>query len=157
MLKLICTPSLRNTLQRSVIIRQVLRVTLLVMTISIIQTTTVLAQDYLQLPVSPLRTYLRTNNDPQSIDTVPINLEAYGLAAGDKIRIERVGAFRYSKGCPSCVPPIPPYPDNAVDMVGVFSTSNVLLSASNLSRVPGAIAIGVPCLHTPDLLRQSAD
>jgi hypothetical protein len=96
-----------------------------------IQMTTVQAQDYIPVRVSPAATFLRTNNDPPpTTDAKPINLAALGFAPGDKIRIQRIGAYSYGRG----------YPDTAVDMIGLFSTSDVLLPGYNQRRVLGAIA-----------------
>ena len=81
--------------------------------------------------VIPEATYLRTNGD-SALDTVPIDIGAAGISGGDCITLKRLGDFAPFSGAG----------DDFVGLNGVFSSSNVLLAANNLNRVPGAIDAG---------------
>ncbi len=91
--------------------------------------------------VNPRATYLRTNSDPSALDAVAINLStlSFTVTPGDFIRLERMGD--YSAGSS--------LPDTQTWMVGVFSSSNVLLGSSNLNRVAGAIDAGTDVTTSP--------
>ena len=83
-------------------------------------------------------TYLRTNEDPQALNAVPISLDALGIKPGDSSTIIQVGDFSYS---------IWGWPDEATGACGVFSANSTLLPAGNLHRLPGAI--GFPQTDAP--------
>lgn len=86
-------------------------------------------------------TYIRTNQDPNAVGAMPINLKSLGVTAGDVITIEQLGAFGFCSVCD----------DMARSMIGVFSSTDVLLSSDQLNRVPGAIAVsGLPEFITSD-------
>jgi len=94
--------------------------------------------------VNPTATYLRTNDDPGSQNTIPISLSALGLQPGDQISMQALGDFCYYS--PDCFKFLVP----AEPLFGVFSTSNVLLSSSLLNRVAGAIGgVGTPVVSGP--------
>ena len=85
----------------------------------------------LHIQINPTATYLLTDADPSASDAVAIDLAALGIAAGDVLRLQQVGAYDRDDGGPD--------PDAAVGMTGVFSTSATLLAAGNLDRVSGAV------------------
>jgi len=85
------------------------------------------------------RTYLRTNSDPGALAAVPIELVGLGLTAGDTVSLARLGA--YDCGSP-CI-------DDRVGMIALFSSSNTLLSSSQLHRVPGALDAGGDVVTAP--------
>ena len=82
------------------------------------------------ISIDPIATYLKTNNDPAQ-DTVPILLADIGIVGSDLIRLERLGDFDPGPGV-----------DDVISMIGVFSSSDVLLSSSELHRVQDAIDAG---------------
>jgi len=84
-------------------------------------------------------TFIRTNADPAALNAVPINLTALGISAGSTITIAQLGDYQFCNTCG----------DNARLMIGLFSSSNVLLSSDLLNRVPGAIGIGLRAFITP--------
>ena len=89
------------------------------------------------IPLDPRATYLRTNNDPGSLDATPIDLAALGILPGDLIYLERLGDYSFDV----LGPPI--RPDDVTNLVGVFSSTSDLLSSDSLHRVPGAMpAVG---------------
>jgi hypothetical protein len=89
-----------------------------------------------QLPYSsdldPRDTFLRTNNDPGSLDSAPIELTALGLLPGDTIRITRFGDFSYSNA----------NTDDAKTLMGVFSGSSILQPSFMQNRIQDAIDVG---------------
>lgn len=94
--------------------------------------------------IDPAATYLRTNDDPGSQNTIPTSLSALGLQPGDQISLQALGNFcYYSPNCFAILNPPEPF-------IGVFSTSNTILSSSLLNRVPGAIGgVGTPVVTGP--------
>jgi hypothetical protein len=120
----------------------------MLMTAAFLFTSPALAQSFTFVPVNANATYLRTNEEYNSFNTVPLSLEALNIKAGDRIRLKRLGSFTYYSGCPGCNPPIPPDPENALFMIGVFSASDVLLPASQQNRVQDAIEAGLPSIIT---------
>ncbi|MGI8495938.1 MAG: BACON domain-containing protein [Pyrinomonadaceae bacterium] len=102
------------------------------------------------IPVKPNATYLRTNDDPQSDNAVPIDLNALEIAPGDILELKQLGGYAYYSGCPACQPPISSDPETATAITGVFSSTNTLLSSSQLNRVPGAIPANSFPVFTPD-------
>lgn len=130
-----------------------LRFKVLVLMCFILSPATAIAQDSLTIQVRPTKTYLRTNADPDSADAIPINLASLGIKEGDTIKLEQLGTFTFYKGCPTCTPPNPSLPENAVDMVGVFSRNSSLLPSGQLNRVLGAIPVGMnPVFTGPTLM-----
>ena len=103
------------------------------------------------ISIDPLRTFLFTNNDPCNPwcgsgsvpNSIPIALGGLGISGGDTIQLERLGAFydgTYGYG-----PGIDPWSlQTSTEMIGVFSSSDVLLAPNVLNRVPGAIDAGIP-------------
>lgn len=85
--------------------------------------------------VSASGAFLRTNSDPAPNSTI-INLSTLStpVVPGHIIHLQRVG--EYAGG------PFPSFPDANTSMIAVFSSSNSILTSSNLNRVPGAIAAG---------------
>jgi hypothetical protein len=81
--------------------------------------------------LNPRATFLRTNQDSPLAPLV-LDLGALGIAPGQWLRIESTGGFRYISGGL----------DDHRSLVGVFSSSSVLLATSLQQRVPGAIAAG---------------
>ena len=82
--------------------------------------------------VDPRRTYLRTNSDAP-LDALKIDLAALGIAPGNVIRLERLGAWDCGAPCA----------DTVTGMGGVFSAGTTLLGPSAVHRVPGAVDAGV--------------
>jgi uncharacterized repeat protein (TIGR03803 family) len=95
-----------------------------------------LARAQTTIPIDPRATYLRTNDDPQALDAVPISLDALGIAPGNAITLKALGDFTYWYEYEGGLPEDPNWL-----AAFVFSSSNVLLPSSNLNRVPGALAI----------------
>jgi hypothetical protein len=86
------------------------------------------------IPVDSRATYLLTNDDPGAQNASAIDLGALGILPGDLIFLERLGDYSFDVLGP------PVRPDDVTNMVGVFSGSSTLLDASNLHRIPDAIA-----------------
>lgn len=84
------------------------------------------------IPLDPRATYLRTNEDPQALNAVPLSLDALGIRAGDSISLRVLGDFSYS---------IYGYPDDASFACGIFSANATLLPPDNLNRLPGAVGV----------------
>jgi len=84
--------------------------------------------------IDPLNAYLRTSQDEMAGDALSIDLVAIGIAPGDWILISRVGAFQ---------PGEVDYEDDATFLLGVFSSSAVLLPMSAPHRVQDVVASGV--------------
>lgn len=103
------------------------------------------------ITIDPLRTFLFTNNDPCNPwcgsgsvpNSIPIALGDLGISGGEFIQLERLGAFydgTYGYG-----PDIDTLSlQTSTEMIGVFSSSGVLLGPDVLNRVPGAIDAGIP-------------
>jgi hypothetical protein len=107
------------------------------------------AQSQTQIPVDSKATYLRTHNDVNTIDAIPIQLASLGISAGDNVNVQTLGdfSFCYPTGCPEI----------QVPACGVFSANRTLLPATELHRVPGAIAVTGPvsaCQTSPTLSGQ---
>jgi hypothetical protein len=100
------------------------------------------------ISIDPLRTFLFTNNDPWSgngsvAPSIPIALGDLGISGGDVIQLDRLGAFydgTYGYGTGIDTLSL----QTSTEMIGVFSSSDVLLAPNLLNRVPGAIDAGVP-------------
>jgi len=75
--------------------------------------------------------YVPPNEPPGAVDAVPIELSLLGIAAGDTLRIEQLGAFNNG-----------PAGDTLTQMIGVFSGSDVLLAPPLRYRVQDAIDAG---------------
>lgn len=100
------------------------------------------------LPVSfsvdPRATFLHTNSDPGAASPLIVDLTALGIAAGQTIQIESLGDFRQASAAP----------DTVTVMIGVFSATNTLGSATadgpaNVKRVTGAIEAGPDVVTVP--------
>jgi hypothetical protein len=83
--------------------------------------------------VSSTAAFLRTSQDLSASDALPINLASLNIKAGDPILVEQLGAFGFCLPCD----------DAAHSMIGVFSSTAVLLPSDQLGRVPGAVAAGL--------------
>jgi hypothetical protein len=92
------------------------------------------------LGINPRATYLRTNSDSGSINSSAINILGLGLRPGDLAKFERSGGFRETSGGPE---------NSGSGMIAVFSSTNVLRTADNQMRVPGAVEAGPPEVVTP--------
>ena len=79
--------------------------------------------------IDPRATFLRTHEDPDSVDTQAIELAQLGLSAGDMISIERIGEFDFGAQ----------FPEHATFTIAVFSASDTLLASDDSIRVPDAI------------------
>lgn len=103
------------------------------------------------ISIDPLRTFLFTNNDPCNPwcgsgsvpNSIPIALGDLGISGGEFIQLERVGAYYdgaygYGDGINTLSL------QTSTEMIGVFSSSNVLYDPNVLNRVPGAIDAGLP-------------
>ncbi len=84
------------------------------------------------IPLNPRATYLHVASADSALDSPPISLAALGLMPGDIARLERLGMFDNG-----------PQGETFVSLLGVFSSTNVLLPPANAHRVPGAIEAGV--------------
>lgn len=89
------------------------------------------------ISVDPRRAYLRTNSD-SPLDALKVDLQLLGIAPGDVIRLERLGAW----DCGPCA-------DTGTGMIAVFSAGAVLLPPSQPHRVPGAIDAGADVVTGP--------
>lgn len=89
--------------------------------------------------VNPFASYLRINGD-SAADTVPIDLASLGIAAGDNIRLERLGDWEAGGGCSF---------EACTGLAGVFSASNLLLGSDQLNRVQDAIDAGPDIITGP--------
>lgn len=102
--------------------------------------------------INPKATFLRTNNDPQAVESVPIDLASLGISGGDIISLEQLGDFSTGNGSEK------PYPnwDYWSVMIGVFSASDILLPSYLQNRVQDAINAGEDVFtadaRTPSLL-----
>jgi hypothetical protein len=84
------------------------------------------------IPIDPINTYLLTNDDGGAGDSLAIDLNSYGFFAGDTILLEQLGDFQRGVN----------FTDTATAMIGVFSSTSILLSSDNLNRVLGALDAG---------------
>ncbi|MDQ6741151.1 MAG: hypothetical protein M3021_12540, partial [Actinomycetota bacterium] len=84
------------------------------------------------LAVGSAATFWRATGDAGALDTVPIDLQAYGIVPGQTIRLQQIGAFRNN----------PANPDNSTQMIAVFSSTSTLLGPDIQARVSGAIKAG---------------
>ena len=98
------------------------------------------------VPVDPTATYLHTNQDSAG-NSVPVPLSSlvfngHALQPGDTINLAETGDCLHYASAPTF----------STGMIGVFSSSNVLLDASVLRRVPGAIGEGDSYMTYPTYL-----
>ena len=99
------------------------------------------------ITIDPRATFLFTNNDPWSgigsvSGTTPIALSALGISGGDFIQLELLGDWYdghagYGPGVDVSAM------DVVKEMIGVFSSSNTLLTPNIFDRVPDALDAGV--------------
>ena len=99
--------------------------------------------------VDPRGTYLLGNSEYDAQPALSIDLFSLGFSGGDSIYLQQLGNYQFSiyndeNGSP--------FPDTAVDMIGVFSSSAVLLDLSVLHRVPDAIDAGTTPFVTQNTL-----
>src|SRR5882762_3055771 len=134
---------LTRSIEKSLILAALAAVILICLTDNVV------AQNALTIPTNPTAAYIHINQDPQATDTVPINLQALGIAEGDTIQLQSLGSYSPYTGCSLCIPPIPGVPETATSMIGVFSSTSTLLPSTFLNRVPDAIDAGVAPFFTP--------
>ena len=99
------------------------------------------------ISIDPLRTFLFTNNDPWSGNgsvpySIPIALGDLGISGGQFIQLEQLGSFydgTYGYGAGINTLSL----QTSTEMIGVFSSSNALLTSNLSNRVPGAIDAGI--------------
>lgn len=90
------------------------------------------------VPLEATATYLHTNGEfPPPPPALALNLAAYGFASGDRITLQVVGDIDNGPGG-----------DVFTRCIGVFSSSNELLSNELLHRVPGALTSDGPAYVT---------
>ena len=99
--------------------------------------------------VDPRGTYLLGSSEYPAQPALRIDLGFYQFNEGDFIYLQQLGNYQFSiyndaNGNP--------FPDTAVDMIGIFSSSDVLLDLSVLHRVPGAIDAGTTPFVTQNTL-----
>ena len=105
----------------------------------LIQYKTVAAQIVVK-EIKAKATYLTTKpDDSGAINSEAIHLAGYGLQAGDKIRIEVSGNYRFCDTCPETV----------TDLMGVFSRTNVLMDAYNQKASIRSNPSWCPCKYRP--------
>lgn len=81
-------------------------------------------------PLSARSTFLRTANDEGALAPAIVELDGLGVSGGDTISLRVVGTYRYNSlfGASDAV-------------LGVFSSSSILLGGEQAHRVPDAIQI----------------
>ena len=84
------------------------------------------------IALNPKATYLRTNNDSGSLNAAAIRLSDLGLSPGRQVKLESLGDWRNASN----------RTDSLHGLTGIFSGSNILLSADQLHRVQDAISAG---------------
>lgn len=82
--------------------------------------------------IDSLKTFLHTESGDPAPGTVPIDLSDLGLAPGQLISLQRLGDFDNGLGG-----------DGRIEMIGVFSSTPILLLSNELNRVANAIEAGV--------------
>jgi hypothetical protein len=107
------------------------------------------------ISIDPLATFLFTNNDPWSGNgsvpmSTPIALSSLGINGGDLIQLDQLGD--YYDGHAGYGPGVDVSKlDVFKEMIGVFSSTNSLLVANVLNRVPGALDAGIGVQSWPTL------
>jgi len=93
--------------------------------------------------LDPRATFLRTNDDPGALDTVPINLSglSFAVSPGDFLHLQVLGDWRAGQN--------QDFADTDKNTIGLFSSSNILLASSSVNRVPGAIDAGTHFVTFP--------
>jgi len=100
------------------------------------------------ISIDPVRTFLFTNNDPWSGNgsvpgSIPIALGGLGISGGEFIQLQQLGSYydgTYGYGPGVNLSSLA----TSTEMIGVFSSNDVLLAPNILNRVPGAIDAGIP-------------
>jgi len=100
------------------------------------------------ISIDPLRSFLFTNNDPWSGNgsvpgSIPISLGNLGISGGQFVELQQLGSYydgtyRYGPGIDAANLAL------STEMIGIFSSTDVLLAPNLLNRVPGAIDAGLP-------------
>lgn len=85
------------------------------------------------VPVNPTVSYYNATYAGGPPAASPLLLSALGFSAGDWITIEQLGDFAWSSAV---------LQDIGTSLLGVFSSSNVLLPVGTTNRVPGAVDAG---------------
>jgi serine/threonine protein kinase len=83
------------------------------------------------LPIDVTRTYFKTAPNDSARPAIPIDLEKWGYAEGDTIRLRRVGSFNQGE-------------NRDPRLYGLFSSSRTVKEHTLLHRVPGAINANQP-------------
>ncbi len=92
---------------------------------------TPLAARAVYFSLDPLDTFLRTSQDIDAGNAISVDLAALGIEPGERIRIRQIGSYQ---------PGEEGFEDDATFILGVFSTSAVLLPGTELDRVQDAVA-----------------
>jgi len=100
------------------------------------------------ISIDPVRTFLFTNNDPWSGNgsvpgSIPLALGDFGITGGEFIQLQQLGSYydgTYGYGPGIDVSSLA----TSTEMIGVFSSSDVILAPNVLNRVPGALDAGIP-------------
>jgi hypothetical protein len=96
------------------------------------------------ISIDPTRTFLMTAGDPWDggepvPGSLPIRLADYGIAPGDVVLLEQLGDYyNGAEGYSGNVASL----DTLTAMIGIFSTTDELLTPNLLNRVPGAVDAG---------------
>src|SRR5262245_31916667 len=80
------------------------------------------------ITTNPKAPFLHVNSDAAALDAPPITLADIGVLPGDRLEVTRLGEFDNG-----------PAGDIFVNLLGIFSASDILLPGGNLSRVADAI------------------
>lgn len=88
-----------------------------------------LSESCCEHPVNPRGTFLRTDQADSAEPPTIIPLSDCGVLCGNTVRLEQLGAYVSCAG------------DSRATMIGVFSTSNVVLGYDQPNRIPGAIRV----------------
>ena len=89
------------------------------------------------VPLDPRATYLRRDPDDIVPGAAAIVLADFNIFPGDTVQLVSRGDMQFGIN-----PSDPPFSDDGVGLVGVFSSSDILLSSDQLNRVPDAIEAG---------------
>ncbi len=117
------------------------RITMILLLLFIFNQSNSFAQVYAfdtTMSINPKETYLRINNDPGTLDAIPLELSVLGISAGDYLILQQLGDYDNGPGG-----------DIYTGMIGVFSSNDSLLDPSQPHRVPGAIDAGEDFTTSP--------
>jgi hypothetical protein len=89
------------------------------------------AAQTLTVPLGPKDCYLRLSPNDSAVDATPLPLTTIGVLPGQTLRTHGLGDMDNG-----------PASDSVLSLIGVFSSSTVLLPPSMQHRVPGAVEAG---------------